>query len=506
MNCVADTEKTLALEQEAIDKQNVTIKELMDKAGKALAGEVLKQCPEGLVVVICGKGNNGGDGFVAARCLHERKVSVKVLFLYEATDLSGDALDAYETLPKNVLVSAKNDLSAIAEAEIIVDAIFGFSFKPPLREYEANVIDEINKSRSQVISADVPSGLDATTGEAEENKVVKANRTICFSCYKKGLLTNKGPLYGGQLIATDIGIEPKISDKYKVAEAVDNETALSLMPKRPPLIHKKSVGRVLVISGSKEYTGAPILTSEAAYRAGTGYVTLLVPDKIKDLVQAKITPEVIVQGLASDKSGYISNEEAANVAEISKDYDCIAIGPGLGAVEETFKFVRSLLEKTDTPVVADADALNAIAVKKDVFEKIKTNIVLTPHAAELSRLSGISVDEIERDRFKAVSKIASSKITILLKGRYTLTASKEKIRVNLTSNQGMATAGTGDVLTGIIASLISQGLSPENGAALGAYLHGLAGDICAAELSQYALIATDIIDCIPYAFKTVLSG
>ncbi len=500
MICISDAKSTLDLEKEAIKRQKFTIDELMDKAGRALAKEVLKKKPKGLVTIICGRGNNGGDGFAAARYLNREGIEVKVIALYDKEKYSKAALNAFEELSEEI-IAEKDHENLIKNSEIIVDAIFGFSFKPPVRQHELTYIELINESNAYTISADVPSALEATTGEVEEKKVVFANKTICFTCLKRGLLTAKGPDYAGNIVVAEIGVKQAIAFKFAQAFAVTENEVKKMLPKRAALTHKKAVGTVLVISGSAEFSGAPVMTSVAAYRAGAGYVTLVVPQKIKTLMQEKISPEIIVKGVGKDTDGIFKKYHVSKIVELAKDYDSIAFGPGLSLNKETLDFAIDFLKKIERPVVVDADGLKAIAKDKNILKKIKADFVLTPHAGELSVLTGLSVFEIEKDRFKAASKLVFEKVTTLLKGRYTIIHNGEKLFVNMTSNPGMATAGTGDVLTGIIAAFIAQGMEAEKAAVAGSFVHGMAGDIAAKEMSEHYLIATDIIKYLKKAFK-----
>lgn len=507
MVCICNANQALALENEAIAKQKISVEELMDMAGKALANEVARYKPKRPVIIVCGKGNNAGDGFVAARYLNKSNINVKVVALYGADALSKEAFKAYERLPQALVEPAGKLIASLKKPEIIVDAIFGFSFKPPVRDLEFDAIKQINNRKAVVISADVPSGLEASTGFTEDGKVIKASQTVCFSCIKKGLLTDKGPDFAGKIMVSDIGIKTQIINKHMTARAINEEQAKELLPTKHAHIHKKSSGRVLVVGGSSAYTGAPVLTSSAALRSGAGYISLAVPLSIRDTIQQKTT-EIVVTGVADNNEGTISGKALKQLLDLSADFDCIALGPGLTTNEETAGLVISFLKKIKNPVVIDADGLNALAVAggASFLKEIKASVVITPHSGELSRLTGLTVDEVERDRFSAVNHLASNKVTVVLKGRYSLVSFAGETTVNLTSNPGMATAGTGDVLTGVIAAFIAQGLSAEQAAILGTYIHGLAGDIAAAELSEYALIASDVIKYLPSAFKAILES
>ena len=505
---ITDTKQTLELEKKAVVEQKLLIEQLMDRAGYSLADEVLRFEPKGLVVIVCGKGNNAGDGFVAARYLNKKNIAVKVLALYKPEELSKEAFKAYERLPKALIENGQKSLSILNKAQIIVDAIFGFSFKPPLRTYELKVVKQINKQRALVISADVPSGTPASTGFVKGDEAVEADKTVCFSTIKKGLLTDKGPNFAGEIVVADIGVSSQIIRRYQSVSALDGEAAKALLPLRKPLTHKKAVGSVLVVAGSTDYTGAPIMTAEAALRAGAGYVLLAVPQEIRAVIQQKIAPEVIVKGLPS-VSGVFSKEAAGELLELTKEFDCLAIGPGVTTKKPALDFVASLLAKIKNPCVVDADGLTAmIGLSNNEARTTNNELILTPHAGELSRLTGLSVEEIEKDRFKAAKKLASasSNVTVLLKGRYSIVATKDELLANLTSNPGMATAGTGDVLAGVIAAFVAQGLKPRDATALGAFIHGLAGDIAAHELSEYSLMATDLIEYLPEAFVELMNN
>lgn len=507
MISICNASGALALEKEAIAKQKVTIEALMDIAGKAVAEEVMKLEPSGLVSIVCGKGNNGGDGFVAARYLSKNNVAVKVITLYKENTFSKEAFRAYERLPEAIIESFDKAQTSLGKSQIIVDAIFGFSFKPTVRKYEASVVDLINKRKAFVVSVDVPSGLEASTGYAQEGKVIEANETVCFSSIKTGLLSGKGPNYAGKIKVADIGISRQIIKRHRTASALDEKEAKKLLPKRKALTHKKAVGRVLVIGGSSDYTGAPVLTCEAALRSGAGFVVIAAPESIKPIIQQKTT-EVVVKGFGQESDSKLMLNSLKPLVDLSNDFDCVALGPGLATDKETVKLVISFLRKVKKPVVIDADGLNALAIAggMSILKDVKTSIVLTPHSGELSRITGLPVEEMENNRLEAAKILASNNVTVILKGRYSVIAAGKELIVNLTSNPGMASAGTGDVLTGIIASFIAQGLGVKQAASLGTYVHGLAGDIAASTLSEYALVATNLIEYLPDAFNMLMTN
>jgi len=498
---------------------------LMEIAGMKVANIAIHEIKKAKVAcVICGSGGNGGDGFVAARYLHNAGIRTDVFLISSEGKLSSqDALDNLKILKgldiNAIELSLSDGLdklkSSIIYSDIVIDAIYGIGFRGEVNDAASAVIDLINKTKNdikdkrhcRVVSIDVPSGADASTGEVA-SKCVEADITVTFEYPKLGLLKYPASKYAGKVITTSIGIprpnpvEPQAhihteaglpsKDKTEAVEVTDPKFVARAIPQRKADSNKGDYGKVLIIAGSSGMMGAAVLTANAALRTGSGMVTLCVPDKIKDIVNS-MSLETVVAGFRE-------------LDEKLKDCDVIALGPGLSRSKDAVKLVRGLIlsKKIKVPVVIDADGLNAIS-DPSIFKRSGKDIILTPHPGEFSRLSGKKIDDIQRDRIGNADLFASKYgVTIVLKGAYTVISGKGKTYINPTGNPGMASAGVGDVLTGIIASLIGQGVDPFEAAVAGAYVHGMAGNLAVSIKGEHGIIASDIIDSIPYTLASIL--
>lgn len=494
----------LAIENEAVKRQGISIKELMALAGKSLAEYADRLVDKGAeIAVFCGKGNNGGDGFVAARHLANMGYLVKVIVLSSENESGGVAGEAFQALKDSPAEIMAFSSKLCLKPDMIIDALLGFGLKGGVRGAAAEAIEMINSINRITLAADVPSGVDSDTGQAA-NVAVQADHTITFTCPKIGLALYPGAGLAGEIHRADIGIWPEIVKEYAGAHLTDREIACSLLPRRLPETNKHRCGRVLVVAGSVGMTGAAAMTAEAALRAGAGIVTLAVPKSLNDILEAKLT-EVMTVPLPETGARSISKDAVGVVLELAGRFDVVALGPGLSRDESTAGFVRDLLPRLKIPIVVDADGLNNLA-GTDILSRLQVPSVVTPHAGELSRLIGRLPDEIESDRVAAAqeaSRILNS--TVVLKGSRTVISGHGTTMINPLGNPGMATAGTGDVLTGIISGLMAQGLPDYPGSVLGTYLHGLSGDLAAKEQGELAMTATDLIDLLPKAIKEVIS-
>lgn len=472
------------------------------------------------IVVVCGTGNNGGDGFAIARLLVRRAAAVQILLPADPQRLQGEALSNYRMLAAynlEVLSSGLDDISLarlLAPADIVVDALLGTGLRGAVTGEFVRVIEQINlygkKVGKTVVAVDVPSGLSSDSGDVS-GPAVKAHLTVTFSLPKYGLLVFPGALLVGALEVVDIGIPSQImaSEKINVHWTEASDIGCWL-PKRinERDVNKGSFGHVIVVCGSRNFVGAPVLTAESAMRTGSGLVTVAVPDCVHSAVISLVSPVAITQGLLANAAGGFAiaamTQAEILIESVGKKASAVALGPGMGTADETAEFVFSFIEKCRLPMVIDADALNIIAADRPrAMSLLKTRAeatVLTPHPSELARLLGLTTAAIQSDRRSAVSQAALDfGCVVVLKGASTLIADANgDLSINGTGNAGMSTAGTGDVLTGIIATLLAQKLNAHVAAVAGAYLHGLAGDL-AANQNFTGLIATDVIACLRQA-------
>jgi NAD(P)H-hydrate epimerase len=474
------------LERWAVRRQGVTIETLMERAGQAVADRAAELAPNGPIAIVAGKGNNGGDGRVAARLLEERGIPVRLV------DVEG---------------AAAGDLdAALAVAALVVDAVFGSSLHGPPRAPADQAIQAIGAARAagaRVLAVDMPSGVEAHSGHAHA-AAVAADETLTFSAMKLGQALEPGRSHAGQVRVVDIGIDPDRIARAGEAFSLEPGDIRGLMPLRPVDCHKKQCGRVLVVAGSQGMSGAACLTAEAALRSGAGTVFLAVPESLVGVVETKLTETVTVP-LPETFSRSIDHRAVETVLEILPDFDVLAVGPGLSIDDGTVSFVRDLVAAARLPLVLDADGLNALIGDMDPVAKRRDTTVITPHPGELARLSGSATEEVQHDRPGFARQAALEwKCVTVLKGAATLTSDGSRLAVNPTGNPGMATMGAGDVLTGLIAGLMSQKLEPFDAAAVGAWLHGAAGDTAAEELTQYCVVAGDIIRYLPRVLAMIV--
>ncbi|HOK23754.1 MAG TPA: NAD(P)H-hydrate dehydratase [Candidatus Hydrothermia bacterium] len=464
---------------------------LMENAGKRLFQEIVSRFEKKLgrmrVAVFCGKGNNGGDGFVLSRYL---KSSVKKLTVYtfgKEEELSPDAAHNYRLIKESgvEIVDASAFLKQYAEFDIYVDAIFGTGFKGKLEKPYLEVVEKINRKPGFKIACDIPSGVNGETGEVAKS-AFKAHMTCTFAFLKTGLLLYPGKHFAGEIKVLDIGIPTKKvkADKF----LIQAEDIASLLPKYLGNEHKGICGKVLVIAGSKAYTGAGYFTAEAAVQSGAGLVYLAVPEEIRPIMQAKLN-EVIV----------ISYDNLKEFTQILKgDYDIVAFGPGLGRTPHTVNMLKEVF-KVPQPKVIDADGIWALS---KIEEPNLDGSIMTPHPGEASFLvPGVSPGVIDSGRIEYVKKIAEKHHSIaVLKGAPTVISNGRDVYINSTGNPGMAVGGMGDVLTGIIAGLLPRIKDPLQSALAGVYLHGLAADLLLEDNTFETLTPTKVLIGLSKAF------
>jgi ADP-dependent NAD(P)H-hydrate dehydratase / NAD(P)H-hydrate epimerase len=518
MQKIASAEEMRKCDEEAIRGYKIPGIVLMENAARGTA-DVMRDLIPGIhdkhILIVCGKGNNGGDGFALARHLFERGNKVIVASLSPVSHLKGDARINADIIQKMVRSDSSHRLSFIKSitrtnleqlprVDIIVDAILGTGFKGKLKPKIASIIEWMNGQRATRVAIDIPSGIDADTG-ISEGITVQADYTCTMGLVKTGLLFSKGREVSGKVICIDIQIPPEVYRRSKISSFLVRESYVRKeMPKRSADVHKYQVGKVFVLAGSTGLTGAAALASKSALRCGAGAVVLGVPESLNHMMEKKLT-EVMTLPLADSGSGILHISAWESIKKQCEWADVIAAGPGLSRSKDVKNIIINLLTEIEKPLILDADALNVLAGNDSLFEKRKSPVIITPHTGEFSRLSGIDVKEIQDERIRVAKRYANMhKVTLLLKGAPTIVASKDgKLYINSTGNPGMATAGSGDVLTGTIAGLWAQGLSDEAAAYCGAYLHGAAGDQAREKYGEHAMIASDIQDALLKVIKGV---
>jgi NAD(P)H-hydrate epimerase len=502
------------LDRLAIEEYGISGLVLMENAGRQVV-EVIRQVMgemQGKVVTIfVGKGNNGGDGFVIARHLLNLGAEVKVLSIVELSDITGDAatnLNIWQRMEQKVYSLQHGDglnivRLVLMNTDLIVDAIFGTGFKGKMTEKVGSLVEVLNSSGKPIVAVDIPSGLEANTGKVN-GPCIQASHTATFALPKLGLLLEPGADYTGELHVADISI-PSLLIEQEAPERhlITPEMVKSWLPNRPSAAHKGSFGRVLIVAGSRGMTGAACLTGEAAVKTGAGLVTVAVPETLHDIVEAKLT-EVMTVPLPDNGKGFLSSEARQSILNLLENADVLALGPGLSTQPEVVAMVKELLPSVRVPCLIDADGLNALIGEVDILRKIQAPVVITPHPGEMARLLEVSIKEIQGSRLETTGRAATVwNVVALLKGAKTVVAAPDgSVYINPTGNPGMATGGSGDVLTGMVAALIGQKLAPASAAAAGAYLHGLAGDHGAMDKGMLGLTAGDILAKIPAAAQS----
>lgn len=489
---------------------------LMDNAAQAVAEavhEALTALEGERVVIFCGGGNNGGDGLGAARWLQSYGVSVRAFVVGAALDaVQGDAameLAMFTKAGGRVEALSTEDDWVLAElaaskADVLVDALLGTGFHGELEGDVLRACELLNKSEKYILAVDIPTGVNADNGAVCE-QAVRADHTVTMALVKTGLLLYPGREYCGDIELADISMPVKLveeyqSDKYRLTDEIVRE----LLPLRKANAHKGDAGRVVICAGSPGYTGAAALASDAAVKAGAGLVSLYTPLSSRDVLAIKLT-EVMVHGLLERMPGILGGGAASDVASSAEAADVLAIGPGLGTSESTQEAVRTILQKITTPVVIDADALTALAGHTEILPAMQAQKVLTPHPGEMARLTGLEIAEIEADRINVAKKYAEEwQAIVVLKGAPTVIGCPNgTVYVNSTGNSSLATGGSGDVLTGIIAGLAAQEISLQEAAICGVYLHGLAAELTGIDIG---LAAGELAALLPQAREQVLYG
>ncbi|NLJ25719.1 MAG: NAD(P)H-hydrate dehydratase [Firmicutes bacterium] len=488
---------------------------LMENAGRQVAEVAATFLEAGKgrkVSILTGKGNNGGDGLVAARYLHNLGYRVRVFLLARSREFTADTLANYQICGQLGIDLQEVDEKYLPKlrfclslTDLIIDACLGTGIKGPPQGIVDQVIKLVNDLEKPVLAVDVPSGVDATTGEVL-GSCIRAAMTVTLAAPKTGLFAYPGAGYVGKLYVANIGIPPYVLDMASQGALLEAPLVKRFLPERPPSGHKGTFGHVLILAGSVGMTGAATLAAKSALRSGAGLVSLGIPTSLNDILEVKLT-EAMTIPLPETQNRSLSIEALPMIQARVRHMDALILGPGLSQDPSTGQLVETLLQDVSCPVVLDADGLNLVA-RLGVLEK-RTNascpLVITPHPGEMARLLGCSIQEVEADRVAAAQNAAELyRCTVVLKGAGTIVAAPEgDFWINTTGNVGMATGGTGDVLSGIIGALLAAGAPLEKAAGIGVYIHGLAGDLALQARDEISLIAGDLIEALPQAWQAI---
>ncbi len=491
----------------------IPVLELMETAGmriaEALAEDFLEGLDEAIIAVFCGKGNNGGDGLVAARYLAEWGDTVNVYVVGKPDELSPASQTNLKRLAEtSATIKHLEDCSSLPEeygAHVFVDALLGSGASGAPKGLVQEIVRYLNKQEFPICAIDNPTGLDIDTGEPHGDCIV-ADFTYALALPKVGHYVYPGRFHAGVARVLDIGIPQEVVDSFAVRDnLITPEYVSEHLPSRPPQAHKGTFGRLFTLAGSKGMTGAGTLAAQAALRSGVGIVTVGCPDTLEPIFETKLT-EAMTLGLPSvAKRGALSMRALGDILTALKKSTAAIIGPGLGRHRETSELIRRLVARIQVPAVIDADGLNAFEGDTSALEDSQAPFVLTPHDGEFARLTGEAPPTVYAERAECVRAAAQKfNCVVLLKGAPTLIASPDgEVHLNPTGNSGMATGGSGDVLSGVIGALLAQDCSPLSAAICGAYLHGLAGDFAALEFGERSLIAGDLTDFLAETFAMV---
>ncbi len=476
---------------------------LMERAGDAMARIALERFSPGRVLIVSGGGNNGGDGFVIARELHRSGVDATVLAT--KSEYEGDPATNLEALRDlDVRFIDEEDLDAELEAaDLVVDALLGTGFSGEVREREAGIIEQINSTEASILAVDVPSGVDGATGEVEGTAIF-ADLTVCAHAAKVGCVISPGREHAGEVAAVDIGIPPEADVDPSLAWT-DAASLRGAIPRIAEPAHKYSAGALLVVAGSRGMTGAPVMVVRGAQRTGCGIVFLATSEGAAPAVDLALT-EALVYGVAEDDEGFMGSEALEEVLSHAQRATALVMGPGTGTGDDGRRLVESILREVEVPILLDADAITNL-VGTDVISERSDPTVVTPHAGELGRLLDSGAKEVSARRLHSARTAAEQNdCCVLLKGSDTLVVEGEKVAVNSTGEVALATAGTGDVLSGVIGAFLSRGMDTYDAARTGAWAHGRASELWSEETGWPAesMVATDLLDYLPRAIGELL--
>jgi hydroxyethylthiazole kinase-like uncharacterized protein yjeF len=507
---ISNVDEMRELDRTAIETYGIKEELLMENAGDALYFVILNKIGVAgkRFMVFCGPGNNGGDGFVVARKLHSNGARVKVFILGDPQKYRGAAKLNWNIIRKlsietHEIRDAASVHSDLAHCQAIVDAVLGTGLEREVTGFYADIIREINGSGKPVFSADIPSGVSGNTGEVM-GIAVKADYTVSFGLPKLGNLLFPGYDLCGKLYVTHISFPPALYDSDELSVAVTPEI---MLPARDPDAHKGSVGQVLFISGAARYYGAPYFSALSFLKSGGGYSRLAAPASITPFIAGKGN-EIVLLPQSETGSGSIAAQNLDELLRMGNKMDMVIMGPGLSLDGETQELVRKLTKELDVPLLLDGDGITAVCEDLELLKRRSADTILTPHPGEMARITGMGLTEIVQDRIGMLQQTSRTlKSTIVLKGAHTLVGfSDGRVFMNISGNSGMATAGSGDVLTGVIAAMFGLGLTIEEAVLKGVFLHGFSGDLAAESIGFDGMTAEDILAYLPMALKKDRAG
>jgi NAD(P)H-hydrate epimerase len=514
---VFTAEEMRRLDQRAITELGIPGAVLMENAGRGAAAAIVDALPTlgaprrgARVVVVCGKGGNGGDGFVVARWLKRHGARPTVLLVPAPADVAGDALRKLEELRRagirpRPFAGDRATAALLARAHVVVDALLGTGARGVPEGGISQAIEAINAAGRPVVALDIPSGLSANTG-AHAGAVIRASMTLTFAGLKRGLVTSPGDELAGRVAVIPIGVADHEAARGVATFLLEPRDVAHHFPRRARAGHKGTYGHLLLVAGSLGKTGAAALAAMAAMRSGVGLVTVATPASQQPVV-AGLVLEAMTESLPETSARTLGLKARETILELAGSRDAVAIGPGIGLDADTMQVARALVRELRQPMAIDADGLTALAGHLDALREAPAARCLTPHPGEMARMLGAHVDEIQRDRIETAREFATRhRVHVVLKGARSVIGTPDgRIFVNPTGNPGMASGGTGDVLTGVLGAFLARGLDPEAALLSSVYLHGSAGDVAAERVGEESLVARDVVAAIPEAFKR-LSG
>jgi ADP-dependent NAD(P)H-hydrate dehydratase / NAD(P)H-hydrate epimerase len=497
------------IDEAAAREHSIPLSRLMEAAGAAVVRrmeERWKDLPEMTVGVLCGKGHNGGDGLVVARLLKQKKASVVAVLTGETDDLAEETKGQYQKakaakVPILQLLEAGNLGSiraALEECDLLVDALLGTGLSRPVEGPTKDLIQLVRNLGKPVVAVDIPSGMSADTG-SPMGEALPAEMTVTFGLPKIGFYSPLGASLSGRVLLEDIGFpESLLNAPFLRHEITELSTVRKALPRYDDFTHKGTRGRVVLVAGATGLTGAAALSAVGAQRIGAGLVTVACAESLNPILASKLT-ECMTAPVPEVEGGFLSLKATGRILHLTSNVNAVVIGPGIGRHRETGQLLRDLLTKLTVPMVVDADALNLLGGQLDIFKAVKVPVILTPHPGEAAWLLKATINEVELNRVKVAKQIAEGyNVTVVLKGHYTVIANPQgETRINPTGNRGLATAGTGDVLSGMIGGLLAQRLTPFDAATVGVYLHGLAGERASRRLGPDGLLAGDLLPLLP---------
>ena len=483
---------------------------LMENAALACINELKKdfQLNKCKVAIFCGKGNNGGDGLAIARHLYNMGVKVNI-YLVSGNEFSGDAGINYDIvktmdIPVDTVTDTDGFEYVIRSYDIIIDAILGTGISGDVRGTAFDIIKLINENARYIMAVDIPSGINSDSGEIC-GICINAKKTVTFAAYKIGMFMYPAADSVGEVVVAPISIPQKVIDSQNLQiNVTDAEFVRNIIPKRKNNSQKGDYGKLLIIAGSKGMTGAAYLASEAALKSGAGLITLACPNSVNAILENKTT-EVMTLPL-NDNDGHVAYSAASVILARTEDVDAVLVGPGLGRSQDAVEIVKTLLRGANVPVIVDADALYAVAQNKELLHECTCDLIFTPHAMEMSRLTGLDIAYIEENRVQVSREFSEEAgAVLLLKGNHSIVTAPSLVQyINNTGNPGMASGGSGDVLAGIVAAFVARGIDGADATAAAAFIHGMAGDIARERYGSESLSANNILECLSEAFCRIL--